>query len=142
MNDIIIKTRNTISKAILATIPDTVQERRLFLNKEMKQFIGKSVLCPALGVTVEFTRASYNGTIRNAAISRSSTIAALNFLRLIKNARFIKMDIPRSNKQRQTFQFIFVFVLNSYLIGYGDVKILVGAQERDKFLHYSVTIAQ
>ncbi len=57
MNDIIIKTRNTISKAILATIPDTVQERRLFLNKEMKQFIGKSVLCPALGVTVEFTRA-------------------------------------------------------------------------------------
>lgn len=142
MNDIIIKTRNTISKEILATIPDTVQERRLFLNKEMKQFIGKSVLCPALGVMVEFTRASYNETIRNAAISRSSTIAALNVLRLIKNARFIKMDIPRSNKQRQTFQFIFVFVLNSYLIGYGDVKILVGAQERGKFLHYSVTIAQ
>ena len=137
-----LKTRNTVSKEILVTIPDTVQERRLFLNKEMKQFIGKSVLCPALGVTVEFTRASYNETIRNAAISKNSTIAALNVLRLIKNARFVKMDIPISNKQRQTFQFIFVFIPNSHLIGYGDVKILVGAQERGKFLHYSVTIAQ
>lgn len=142
MKDIIVKTRNTISKEILATIPDTVQARRLFLNKTMKQFIGKSVICPALGVSVEFTRASYNETIRNAAISKNSTIAALNVLRLIKNAQFVKMDIPLSNKQRQAFQFIFVFILNSYLIGYGDVKILVGAQERGKFLHYSVTIAQ
>lgn len=142
MKDLIVRTRNTISKEILATIPDTIHGRRLFLNKQTKQFIGKSVVCPALGVIVEFTRASYNETIRNAAISKNSTIAALNVLRLIKNARFVKMDIPLSNKQRQTFQFVFVFILNSYLIGYGDVKILVGAQERGKFLHYSVTIMQ
>lgn len=102
--------------------------------------IGRSVNCPALGVMVEFTRASYNETIRNAAISKSSTIAALNILRLIKNASYFNMDIPQSNKQKKTFQFIFIFILKSYLIGYGDVKILVGVQEIGRFLHYSVTI--
>ena len=137
---IIKKTRNTVKKEILSEIPETVQGRRLFLNKEMKPYIGKSVHCPALGVTVEFTRASYNETIRNAATSKSSTIAALNILRLIKNASYVNMDIPQSNKQKKTFQFIFVFILKSYLIGYGDVKILVGVQEIGRFLHYSVTI--
>lgn len=73
-------------------------------------------------------------------ISKNSTIAALNVLRLIKNATFVEMDIPQSNKQKKTFQFIFVFILKSYLIGYGDVKILVGVQEIGRFLHYSVTI--
>lgn len=139
---IIKKTRNTVKKEILSEIPDTVQGRRLFLNKEMKPYIGKSVHCPALGVDVEFTRASYHETIRNAAISKNSTIAALNVLRLIKNATFVEMDLPQSNKQKKTFQFIFVFILNSHLLGYGDVKIIVGAQERGDFLHYSVTIAK
>ena len=137
---IIKRTRNTVKKEILSEIPETVQGRRLFLNKEMLKFIGKTVNCPALGVTVEFTRASYNETIRNAAISKSSTIAALNILRLIKNASYVSMDIPQSNKQKKTFQFIFVFILKSHLIGYGDVKILVGVQEIGRFLHYSVTI--
>ena len=136
------KTRNTIKKEIISEIPETVQKRRIFLNKQMKHFIGESVFCPALGVSVEFTRASYHETIRNAAISKSSTVAALNVLRLIKNASFIEMDLPQSNKQKQTFQFIFVFILNSFLIGYGNVKILVGAQERGNFLHYSVTMAK
>lgn len=134
------KTRNTVKKEILSEIPETVQERRIFLNKQMKQFIGKAIYCPALGVNVEFTRASYHETIRNAAINKSSTIAALNVLRLIRNACYIRMDIPQSNKQKKTFQFIFVFILTSHLIGYGIVKILVGAQERGNFLHYSVTI--
>lgn len=134
------KTRNTVKKEILSEIPETVQERRIFLNKQMKQFIGKAIYCPALGVNVEFTRASYHETIRNAAINNSSTIAALNVLRLIRNACYIRMDIPQSNKQKKTFQFIFVFILTSHLIGYGNVKILVGAQERGNFLHYSVTI--
>lgn len=134
------KTRNTVKKEILSEIPETVQERRLFLNKEMLKYIGRTISCPALGVTVEFTRASYNETIRNAAISESSTIAALNILRLIKNASFVSMDVPKSNKQKKTFQFIFVFILKSYLLGYGDVKIIVGVQEIGRFLHYSVTI--
>ena len=57
-----------------------------------------------------------------------------------QNATFVEMDLPQSNKQKKTFQFIFVFILKSYLIGYGDVKILVGVQEIGRFLHYSVTI--
>ena len=107
----------------------------------MLKFIDTTINCPALGVTVEFTRASYNETIRNAAISKNSTIAALNVLRLIKNASYVGMDIPKSNKQKKTFHFIFVYILESFLIGYGNVKILVGVQEIGKFLHYSVTIA-
>ena len=136
------KTRNTIKKEIISEIPETVQERRIFLNKQLMKYIDTTIHCPALGVAVEFTRASYNETIRNAAINKNSTIAAMNVLRLIKNAHYIGMDIPKSNKQKKTFQFIFVFILKSYLIGYGDVKILVGVQERGKFLHYSVTIVQ
>jgi len=34
------KTRNTVKKEILSEIPETVQERRIFLNKQMKQFRG------------------------------------------------------------------------------------------------------
>ena len=136
------KTRNTVKKEIISKIPETIQERRLFLNKAMFKYIGKTINCPALGVTVEFTRASYHETIRNAAISKNSTIAAMNVLRLIKNACFMEMDLPQSNKQKKTFQFVFVFILKSHLIGYGDVKILVGAQEKGKFLHYSVTMAK
>ena len=136
------KTRNTVNREILAEIPETVQERRIFLNKQIKHYIGESVHCPSLGVDVEFTRASYHETIRNAAISKSSTIAALNVLRLIRNAGFVEMDLPQSNKQKKTFQFIFVFILKSHLLGYGDVKIIVGAQERGNFLHYSVTMAK
>lgn len=116
MKDIIVKTRNTISKEMLATIPETVQERRLFLNKQLKHFIGKSVLCPALGVTVEFTRASYNETIRNAAISKNSTIAALNVLRLIKNARFVKMDMPLSNKKTPMIEVIHSYFSRCYFL--------------------------
>ena len=125
---------------LISQIPETVQERRIFLNKQMIKYIDKTINCPALGVTVEFTRASYNETIRNAAISKKSTVAAMNILRLIKNANYIGMDIPRSNKQRKTFQFIFVFIMSSFLIGYGEVKLLVGVQEIGRFLHYSVTI--
>ena len=136
------RTKNTVKKEIIAEIPETVQERRIFLNKQLLKYIDTTIHCPALGVTVEFTRASHNETIRNAAISKSSTIAALNVLRLIKNASYVGMDMPQSNKQKKTFQFIFVYILKSYLIGYGNVKILVGVQERGKFLHYSVTIAQ
>lgn len=134
------RTRNCVGKETLAMIPQTVQERRIFLNHHLKKDIGKMINCPALGVNVEFTRASYNETIRNAAITKESTIAALNITNLIKNACYSGMDIPQSNKQKKTFQFIFVFILNSYLIGYGNVKIIVGVQERGRFLHYSVTI--
>ena len=91
---------------------------------------------------MDFTRSSYHETIINAAISKSSTISALNVLRLIRNAGFVEMDLPQSNKQKKTFQFIFVFILKSHLLGYGDVKIIVGAQERGNFLHYSVTMAK
>lgn len=134
------RTRNTVDKETMSMIPETVQERRVFLNHHLKKDIGKIINCPALGVNVEFTRASYNETIRNAAISMESTVAALNITNLIKNSSYSGMDIPQSNKQKKTFQFIFVYILNSFLIGYGDVKIVVGVQERGNFLHYSVTV--
>ena len=40
--DLIKRTRNTVKKEILSKIPETVQERRLFLNKEMLKYIGKT----------------------------------------------------------------------------------------------------
>lgn len=104
------RTRNTVKKEILSKIPETVQERRLFLNKEMLKYIGKTVNCPALGVTVEFTRASYNETIRNASISKSSTIAALNIMRLIKTPHTLAWIYPKVISRKRLFNlFLFLF---------------------------------
>lgn len=45
------RTRNTVKKEILTEIPETVQGRRLFLNKEMLKYIGSTINCPALDIS-------------------------------------------------------------------------------------------
>jgi len=137
------KTRNTVDKGTMALIPETVQERRIFLSKKLTELTNKSIICPALGnVKVKITASSVSEAARKAALTNESTIAALNTVNLIKNAHYYAGDIPRSNKQKKSFHFVFIYILKSYLIGYGEVKIVVGVQEIGNFLHYSVTIPE
>lgn len=137
------RTRNCVGKETLAMIPQTVQERRIFLTKELSKLVNKSITCPALGnVKVRITTSSVNEAARKAARTIDSTIAALNTINLIKNAHYYAGDMPRSNKQKRNFQFVFIYILKSFLIGFGEVKIIVGVQEIGNFLHYSVTIPE
>ena len=132
--------RNTVRKSITDLIPDTVSDRRKFLKNHLAPFIGKSIYCPALGVNVDILSKSIEETAQNAALSKESTIAALNLDKIIENAVFEKMDIPRSNKQKKNFDYIFIYKMKAILKSIGTVSLIIGIRETKNFLHYSVTI--
>lgn len=134
------RVRNTIRKSTTDQIPETVSDRRKFLKKYLAKYIGKSVYCPALGVNVDILSKSVEETAQNAALSKESTIAALNLEKIIQNAVFEKMDIPKSNKQIKNFSYIFVYKLKAILKSIGTVSLVVGVRDMDRFLHYSITI--
>lgn len=134
------RVRNTIRKSITDQIPETVSDRRKFLKKHLAEYIGESVYCPALGVNVDILSKSVEETAQNAALSKESTIAALNLKKIIQNAVFEKMDIPKSNKQKKNFSYIFVYKLKTILKSIGIVSLVVGVRDMDRFLHYSITI--
>lgn len=134
------RVRNTIRKSITDQIPETVSDRRKFLKKHLAEYIGESVYCPALGVNVDILSKSVEETAQNAALSKESTIAALNLKKIIQNAVFEKMDIPKSNKQKKNFSYIFVYKLKTILKSIGTVSLVVGVRDMDRFLHYSITI--
>lgn len=132
--------KNTLSESVIKAIPETAKDRRIFLKKHLAALKGKHFFCPALQVNIEITSNSISETAENAALSKKSTVAALNLGCLIENSVYEGMDIPKSNKQKKAFQFIFVYRLSAILEGYGKAKIMVGVRQVGGFLHYSVTI--
>lgn len=44
--------KNTVSKDLIDSIPESVAERRDFLKKHLKNLDGKTIYCPSLGVNV------------------------------------------------------------------------------------------
>lgn len=77
--------KNTVSKDLIDSIPDTVAGRRDFLKKHLNNLDGKTIYCPSLGVHVSIILKSIVETSENAAITKESTIAALNVVALIEN---------------------------------------------------------
>lgn len=134
------RVRNTIRKSTTDQIPETVSDRRKFLKKHLAKYIGKNVYCPALGVNVDILSKSVEETAQNAALSKESTIAALNLEKIIQNAVFEKMDIPKSNKQIKNFDYIFIYKMKAILKSIGTVSLVVGIRQTKNFLHYSITI--
>lgn len=136
--------KNTVSKDLIESIPDTVAGRRDFLKKHLNNLDGKTIYCPSLGVHVSIILKSIVETSENAAITKESTIAALNVVALIENSIYDGMDIPVSRTQTSKFHFIFVYRLKAMLENYGIAKTLIGVRLNPSmmFLQYSVTLPQ
>ncbi|MBO4739772.1 MAG: hypothetical protein J5606_09485 [Bacteroidales bacterium] len=66
-------------------IPDTLTERKKFLNSYLSQFVGKKFFCKAIGVEVLFNSNSKQETIYKAAISKKSTELAYYMPYIIEN---------------------------------------------------------
>ena len=88
--------KNVITNDIICSIPESIVERRDFLKRFLKHLDGEVVYCPALGVNVSIVFKSIVETSENAAVTKESTIAALNVVELIKNSIYDGMDIPVS----------------------------------------------
>lgn len=136
--------KNTIAKDVIDSIPASVAERRNFLKRQLKGLDGKTFFCPALGVNILIILKSIVETSENAAITKESTIAALNVVELIKNSIYDGMDIPVSKTQTSKFHFLFVYRLKAVLENYGITKTLIGVRLNPSlmFLQYSVTLPQ
>ena len=135
---------NTVSKELIDSIPESVAGRRVFLKKHLNNLDGKTIYCPSLGVNVSIILKSIVETSENAAITKESTIAALNVVELIENSIYDGMDIPVSRTQTSKFHFIFVYRLKAMLENYGIAKTLIGVRLNPSmmFLQYSVTLPQ
>ncbi|WP_297828138.1 hypothetical protein [uncultured Methanobrevibacter sp.] len=112
--------------------------------KHLRTLDGKTIYCPSLGVNVSIILKSIVETSENAAITRESTIAALNVVELIESSIYDGMDIPVSRTQISKFHFIFVYRLKAMLENYGVAKTLIGVRLNPSmmFLQYSVTLPQ
>ena len=136
--------KNKVSKDLIDSIPYSVAGRREFLKKHLRTLDGKTIYCPSLGVNVSIILKSIVETSENAAITRESTIAALNVVELIESSIYDGMDIPVSRTQISKFHFLFVYRLKAMLENYGVAKTLIGVRLNPSmmFLQYSVTLPQ
>lgn len=62
--------KNTVSKDLIDSIPESVAERRDFLKKHFNNLDGKTIYCPSLGVNVLVILKSIVETSENAAITK------------------------------------------------------------------------
>lgn len=117
-----------------------IEARREFLKKELSKFQGKKFRCPCLGgVPVKIIGDSVVEIAEHASKSLASTKAALQLPKLINEARFFKMYLPKNNRsQKKIFKFIFIYELHCPKEK-GFTKIMVGVRETGNFLQYCIT---
>lgn len=129
--------RNIVSKETAKLIPTTVDGRREFLKRSLKQYEGRNVYCNALQNEVMITVFSLEETIHHACSTRKSTIAALNIIESIKHCEFDRCALPHSNRQKRKFEIIYLFKAN--IENVGSVQVVIGATFVNGFIHYCLT---
>lgn len=129
--------RNIVSKETAKLIPTTVDGRREFLKRSLKQYEGRNVYCNALQNEVMITGFSLEETIHHACSTRKSTIAALNIIESIKHCEFDRCALPHSNRQKRKFEIIYLFKAN--IENVGSVQVVIGATFVNGFIHYCLT---
>ena len=116
-----------------------INARRRIIEAELSRLKGRSFRCPCLGgVPVGIIGDSIGEIAAHASKSLRSTTAALRLPDMISNAYFFKMHLPKNNKQRKKFKFIFIYELHSHLET-GYAKLMVGVRSEGRFLQYCIT---
>ncbi len=116
-----------------------VYTRRAIIMERLTALIGTGVDCAAFpGRKVEFIFDSIDETATRASYTYQSTLAALQVVKALKDARKIRTSQPESQKQKK-MKFQRVFELTSELPQVGKVKIIVGERSNQRILHYCIT---
>lgn len=119
---------------------DEVYKRKEILMRELMPLIGTKVKCPALGNSdVELHFLSIDETTTHAAKRYASTLVALRIEEAIKNAKFVKTDKPKNNRQKKMFHFQKLYELRGRLKEVGEYKLMVGERKNKRILHYCIT---
>lgn len=119
---------------------ENIEARRKIIEKELSKLKGKSFKCPCLGgVPVKVIGDSVSEIATHAAKSQRSTIAALNLPNMIRDSRFFKMHLPKDNRQRKRFKFIFLYELHCPIEN-GYAKLTIGVRSEGRFLQYCITV--
>lgn len=121
------------------TSKEDVYLRRAIIVERLYPMLGKSVPCRAFGARkVEFLYDSIDETATRASRRYESTLAALRVVEALRDAKMVRSDTPRAEKQKR-MRFIKVYELRANLKGIGNVKIIVGELRTKRVLHYSIT---
>lgn len=117
-----------------------VYKRKEILMRELMPLIGTKVKCPALdNRNVEFIFYSIDETATRAAKRYQSTLVALQIKEAIKNAKFVKTDNPKNNRQKKMFHFQKLYELKGILKEVGEYKLMIGEKKNKRILHYCIT---
>lgn len=114
-----------------------------FLEKELKQFQGKTYYCKALGVEVGVTRRSVEETAYNCRFNRKSAKLAMQMPYIIQHAKIERLHLPtKSVKQAKHFRFIEIATLTCNVRKKGVARLVVGFKDNGEVVEYSVTNCQ
>lgn len=128
-----------LSKETLRRIPERRRDRRVMLQKWLSTFVGKDYPCPVLGGRVKVIKKSVSETANHACLDRRSTICAMMLPDVIKNARLVKTDTPKTGRQTKEFFFKKLHVLEVHINYYGDARLTVGERAAGNFVEYCIT---
>ena len=110
-----------------------------FLEKELKQYQGKSFYCKALGVSVMVTARSIKEIAHNSRFNRQSAALALMLPYTISNAKVIELHLPVISNQQKRFQFQDIAKLLCNVPKYGIAKLTIGFKQNGEAYIYAIT---
>lgn len=112
---------------------EDVNKRNEIIVECLLPLINKHVDCNAfVKDKVKFEFRSIDETACHASKRYESTLAALRIEEALKNAVFVKRDVPKSQKQKKKMGFTKIYELKSFLEDLGEVKIIVGERKKQK----------
>lgn len=121
-------------------IPDTIQERRNLLKRELEQYKDKSFYCRALDCNVMVIEKSVTETAYQAAISKQATKLALHLPDVIRNASVLELHLPaKIGRQQKNMKFVEIANLISSITRIGVAKLTVGFTQEGNVIHYAIT---
>lgn len=121
-------------------IPNTIQERRNLLKKELEQYKDKSFYCRVLDCNVMVTEKSVTETAYQAAISKQATKLALHLPDVIRNASVLELHLPaKIGRQQRNMKFVEIANLISSITRIGVAKLTVGFTQEGNVIQYAIT---
>lgn len=121
-------------------IPDTIQERRIFIKNQLLQYQDKSFYCRALNCKVRVTEKSIQETAYQGALTKQSTKLALHLPFVIRNAIILEMHLPpKIGRQTKIMKFIEIANLLASIPRVGKAKLTVGFISKEECIEYAIT---
>ena len=116
-----------------------VNKRNEIIIECLLPLINEYVDCKAFAKDkVKFEFRSIDETASHAAKRYESTLEALRIEEALRDASFVRRDVPKSKKQKK-MGFTKIYELEAVLDDLGKVKIIVGERKSKMIIHYCIT---